>query len=281
MRAARDLQLTAEHAILLALALGKRLIEADDAVRKDRWDATAYGPDHNVAYNWAASPISAGCSARPSASSGSARSARSRPAWRAGFGTRVLYCNRNRLPAAQGGKARRRIRADRPPACESDFVSLHATNIPENRGLIGRRNVRRHEADRVLHQHGARAYRGRRRAVRRADQRHHRGRRPRRSHHRAAPNTGPPCHIAERDPHAAHRGWLAQGRDAGDRGDPQQLPRRARRPAVRYQGQHDEPPHFAGWRSPCAPRRRSHARAGQLADRAIRIIVPFAAGSFT
>ncbi len=50
------LQLTAEHAILLMLALGKRLLEADDAVRKDRWDRDRVRPDHNVAYNWAGIP---------------------------------------------------------------------------------------------------------------------------------------------------------------------------------------------------------------------------------
>src|SRR4029077_5135939 len=47
------LQLTAEHAILMMLALGKKLLEADDAVRKDRWDRDRVRPDHNVAYNWA------------------------------------------------------------------------------------------------------------------------------------------------------------------------------------------------------------------------------------
>jgi len=47
------LQLTAEHAILMMMALGKRLLQADDAVRKDRWDRDRVRPDHNVAYNWA------------------------------------------------------------------------------------------------------------------------------------------------------------------------------------------------------------------------------------
>src|SRR4029079_14920186 len=47
------LQLTAEHAILMMLALGQHLLEADNAVRKDRWDRDRVRPDHNVAYNWA------------------------------------------------------------------------------------------------------------------------------------------------------------------------------------------------------------------------------------
>src|SRR5450432_4848727 len=48
-----SLQFTAEHAILLMLALSKRLLEADDAVRKDRWDRDRVHPEHGVAYNWA------------------------------------------------------------------------------------------------------------------------------------------------------------------------------------------------------------------------------------
>src|SRR5450755_1092572 len=49
----RTLQYTAEHAVLLMLALSKRLLEADAAVRKDRWDRDRVHPEHGVAYNWA------------------------------------------------------------------------------------------------------------------------------------------------------------------------------------------------------------------------------------
>src|SRR5258705_193878 len=49
----RVLKYTAEHAILMMLALSKKLLEADDAVRKDRWDRDRVRPDHGVAYNWA------------------------------------------------------------------------------------------------------------------------------------------------------------------------------------------------------------------------------------
>ena len=83
-----------------------------------------------------ASRISAGCSARRSALSGSARSARSPPAWRAAFGMRVLYCNRNRLPAAQEAKLGVEYAELDRLLAQSDFVSLHATNIPSNKGLI-------------------------------------------------------------------------------------------------------------------------------------------------
>jgi len=53
-----------------------------------------------------------------------------------GFGMRVLYCNRNRLPAEQEEKLGVE-HAELPRLlAEADFVSLHATNIPSNRGLI-------------------------------------------------------------------------------------------------------------------------------------------------
>ena len=130
------LHLTAEHAILLMLALGKRLIEADDAVRKDRWDRDRVRPDHDVAYNWAGiAPIGGlfgktlgiiGLGEVGSLAAGMAR----------GFGMRVLYCNRNRLPAEQERKLGVEYAADGQLLAESDFVSMHATNIPANKGLI-------------------------------------------------------------------------------------------------------------------------------------------------
>ena len=131
------LQLTAEHAILMALALGKRLIEADDAVRKDRWDRDRVRPDHNVAYNWAAIANIGGLFGKTFGIVGLGEVGSLAAGMARGFGTRVLYCNRNRLPAAQ--EARLGVEYA-PIGCllaESDFVSLHATNIPENRGLIG------------------------------------------------------------------------------------------------------------------------------------------------
>src|SRR5262249_42388573 len=53
-----------------------------------------------------------------------------------GFGMRVLYCNRNRLPAAQEEKLGVEYTELARLLAESDFVSLHATNIPSNKGLI-------------------------------------------------------------------------------------------------------------------------------------------------
>ena len=131
------LQLTAEHAILMALALSKRLIEADDAVRKDRWDRDRVRPDHNVAYNWAGIANIGGLFGKTFGIVGLGEVGSLAAGMARGFGTRVLYCNRNRLPAAQEQKLGVEYAPIGRLLAESDFVSLHATNIPENRGLIG------------------------------------------------------------------------------------------------------------------------------------------------
>jgi phosphoglycerate dehydrogenase-like enzyme len=130
------LQLTAEHAILLMLALSKRLIEADDAVRKDRWDRDRVRPDHNVAYNWAGIPNIGGLFNKTLGIIGLGEVGAIAAGMARGFGMRVLYSNRNRLPAAQEAKLGVEYTEAGRLLAESDFVSLHATNIPSNKGLI-------------------------------------------------------------------------------------------------------------------------------------------------
>src|ERR1043166_1781335 len=128
------LQLTAEHAILMALALGKRLLEADDAVRKDRWDRDRVRPDHNVAYNWAGIADIGGLFGKTFGIVGLGEVGALAAGMARGFGTRVLYCNCNRWPAAQEQKLGVKYAAIGRRLAESDFVSLPATNIPETRG---------------------------------------------------------------------------------------------------------------------------------------------------
>jgi phosphoglycerate dehydrogenase-like enzyme len=131
------LQLTAEHAILMMLALRKRLIEADDAVRKDRWDRARVVPDHGVAYNWARIENIGGLYGKTLGIIGLGEVGALAAGMARGFGMRILYLNRNRLPAAQEAKLGVEYVALDRLLADSDFVSLHATNIPDNRGLIG------------------------------------------------------------------------------------------------------------------------------------------------
>jgi phosphoglycerate dehydrogenase-like enzyme len=133
----RVLQYTAEHAILMMLALGKRLIEADDAVRKARWDRDRVRPDHNVAYNWAGIADIGGLFGKTLGIIGLGEVGSLAAGMARGFGMRVLYCNRNRLPAEQEAGLGVEFAPIGTLLAQSDFVSLHATNIPDNRGLIG------------------------------------------------------------------------------------------------------------------------------------------------
>ena len=133
----RVLQYTAEHAILMMLALSKKLLEADDAVRKDRWDRDRVRPDHGVAYNWAGISEIGGLFGKTLGIVGLGEVGSLAAGMAQAFGMRVLYCNRNRLPAAQEAKLAVEYAPIGTLLAASDFVSLHATNIPENRGLIG------------------------------------------------------------------------------------------------------------------------------------------------
>jgi phosphoglycerate dehydrogenase-like enzyme len=130
------LQYTAEHAILMMLALSKRLIEADDSVRRDRWDRHKVHPDHGVAYNWAGLSNIGGLFGKTLGIIGLGEVGALTAGMAHGFGMRVIYSNRNPLSAAQ----EQRLGAAYAPLArllaEADFVSVHATNLPENRGLI-------------------------------------------------------------------------------------------------------------------------------------------------
>src|SRR3954468_11924748 len=98
------LQYTAEHAILMMLALSKRLVEADDSVRRDRWDRERVHPDHGVAYNWAGLSNIGGLFGKTLGVIGLGEVGSLAAGMAHGFGMRVIYSNRNRLPAAQEQK---------------------------------------------------------------------------------------------------------------------------------------------------------------------------------
>jgi phosphoglycerate dehydrogenase-like enzyme len=133
----RTLQYTAEHAILLMLALSKHLIEADDAVRKDRWDRVRVHPEHHVAYNWVGQPGLGGLFGKTIGIIGLGEVGALAAGMARGFGARVIYANRNRLPPQQ----EQSLGVEYVPLArllaEADFVSMHANNLPENKGMIG------------------------------------------------------------------------------------------------------------------------------------------------
>ena len=131
-----SLQYTAEHALLLMLALSKRLIEADAAVRADAYDRARVRPENGVAYNWVGLSGLAGLYGRTVGIVGLGEVGMMASRMAQGFGARVVFCNRTRLPEAK----ERALGVDYRPLdgllAEADYVSLHASNLPDNKGMI-------------------------------------------------------------------------------------------------------------------------------------------------
>jgi phosphoglycerate dehydrogenase-like enzyme len=130
------LQYTAEHAILLMLALSKRLVEADAAVRRDCWDRVRVHPQNGVAYNWVGLSNLGGLSGKTIGIIGLGEVGSIVARIADSFGMRILYCNRSQLSAEREVKLNAAYTPLSDLLAQSDFVSLHATDVPENRGLI-------------------------------------------------------------------------------------------------------------------------------------------------
>jgi phosphoglycerate dehydrogenase-like enzyme len=130
------LQYTAEHAIMLMLALSKRLIESDAGVRAARFDRDRLRPENGVAYNWIALQAIGGLYGKTVGIIGLGEVGALVARMAQGFGTRVVYTNRTRLTRDN----EQRLGVDYLPLGdllrEADFVSMHASNLPENKGLI-------------------------------------------------------------------------------------------------------------------------------------------------
>jgi phosphoglycerate dehydrogenase-like enzyme len=133
----RTLQYTAEHAMLLMLALSKRLLEADAAVRKSGWDRERVHPEHGVAYNWAGIAPLGGLFEKTVGIIGLGEVGALAAGMAQGFGAHVIYANRNRLPPQQEQSLGVEYAPLARLLAEADFVTMHANNLPENKGMIG------------------------------------------------------------------------------------------------------------------------------------------------
>ncbi len=131
-----SLQYTAEHAVLLMLALSKRLVEADEAVREDRYDPARVHPENGVAYNWAGLSNLAGLYGKTVGIIGLGEVGALTVAMLRGFGARIVYCNRTRLPEEKERALGVEYLSLPQLLAQSDFVSLHASNLPENKGAM-------------------------------------------------------------------------------------------------------------------------------------------------
>jgi phosphoglycerate dehydrogenase-like enzyme len=132
----KTLQYTAEHTILLMLALSKRLIVSDDAVRNARWDPNRLRPEHGVAYNWAGMPGLGGLFGKTIGIIGLGEVGALVAHMIRAFDARVIYANRKRLPADYERKLGIEHASMTELLARSDFVSLHASNLPENKAMV-------------------------------------------------------------------------------------------------------------------------------------------------
>jgi phosphoglycerate dehydrogenase-like enzyme len=116
--------------------LAKQLRVADAAVRADRWDRSRVKPADGVAYNWAGLAGLSGLFCRTLGIVGLGEVGALVASIARGFAMRVIYANRHPLPAHE--EARLNVAYAPLPRLlgEADFVSLHASNLPENRGLF-------------------------------------------------------------------------------------------------------------------------------------------------
>ena len=133
----RTLRYTAEHAILMMLALAKRLLPGDRAVREGRYDAARLTPIDDVAYNWAAIPDAAGLHGRTLGIVGLGEVGTIVARLAGAFGLRVLYNKRTRADDAQEQALGVEFATLPDLLAQADFVSLHATSTTENESLAG------------------------------------------------------------------------------------------------------------------------------------------------
>jgi phosphoglycerate dehydrogenase-like enzyme len=128
---------TAEHAILLMLALAKRLPAADAAARA----GAPGGSPSSVAYNWPGMTGLGGLHGRTLGILGLGEVGALVARRAAAFGMRVLYTGRSRQPASVEAACGAAWRGLDALLAEADIVSLHASNLPANRGAIGAREL--------------------------------------------------------------------------------------------------------------------------------------------
>lgn len=128
---------TAEHTILLMLALAKRLLVADAGVRGGRWDQARVRPVDGVAYNWTGLTGLTGLYGKTLGIIGLGEVGALLVPMARGMGMSVIYANRRQLPAEQEARLGVRYRPLEQLLGEADFVSVNAANLPENRGMIG------------------------------------------------------------------------------------------------------------------------------------------------
>lgn len=139
----RSLALTAEHAVLLMLALAKRLVVADAAVRAGPASPGLADSADRVAYNWPGLTGLDGLSGRTLGIVGMGEVGTLVAARANAFGMRVLYTKRTPLPPDREAALNVSYRPLGRLMEEADFVSVHVQGGDPLTPLVGREELSR------------------------------------------------------------------------------------------------------------------------------------------
>jgi phosphoglycerate dehydrogenase-like enzyme len=135
--ARRTLRNTAEHAVMLMMALARNLLPADRAARAgscDREDSVRSGAVH---YNWARQATSGGLFGKTLGIVGMGEVGNIVATIARGVGMRVIYTSPTRRAVTLDVQQQVENRDFDALLQEADFVSLHAPDTDENVGLMG------------------------------------------------------------------------------------------------------------------------------------------------
>lgn len=134
----RSLAFTAEHTIALVLALSKRLLPADRAVRGG---STVAGAAGSVAYNWASVHDIRGLTERTLGIVGLGEVGILVARLACAFGMAVVYANPTRAPAAREAAIGARHLPLPQLLAEADVVSVHVPGAAQREPIIGRAEI--------------------------------------------------------------------------------------------------------------------------------------------
>ena len=127
---------TAEHGIMLMLALAKNLVQAHNQIHAGQWNKDLVKPADAVAYNWTGTTPLSGLYGKTLGIIGMGEVGSIMASIARGFGMRVIYHNRNRLSESKEKEFDASYAQRDELLAQSDFVSITAANLPANRGMI-------------------------------------------------------------------------------------------------------------------------------------------------
>ena len=127
---------TAEHGIMLMLALAKQLVQTHNQIHAGKWNKDLVTPADAVAYNWTGTTPLSGLYGKTLGIIGMGEVGSIMASIARGFGMRVKYHNRNRLSESKEKEFDVSYAQRDELLAQSDFVSITAANLPANRGMI-------------------------------------------------------------------------------------------------------------------------------------------------